>query len=134
MRLNVGIVRAVAWGIYSIVAFLILLLPLMLLTANKAHALSCFYTGADGIKYYKQVTKTKTLGTVSLVKPCKDKVLLMPYHNNKGMKLYINPFKKADGSIEPNDCYYVVVKDGQLVAYDATRSTGDGSSTYCPTD
>lgn len=87
------------------------ILTLLLLLSTQANALTCSIKGSDGVTYYKQTTKTKSLGLVASIKPCKNPVLMIPYTNSYGMRLYTND----------NQCLFLKVDGSVLQAYDATQ-------------
>lgn len=86
-------------------------LILLCLLPIQAIALTCSVKGSDGNVYYRQITKTKSLGYVATVKPCKNPVLMIPYENNHGMRLYTND----------KQCLFLKVENGSLMAYNATQ-------------
>ena len=96
-----------------------LLLTTLLVTSIPAHALTCSITAADGKKYYKQTTVAKTLGSVALIKPCKDAPLLIPYKDGRGMQLHINPVASTE-----YPCYFLKVKENTLQMYSAVNVDG----------
>ena len=95
------------------------ILLLALAVSPPVSALTCSIVGADGKVYYTQTTASKTLGTVSRVKACKDPVMLIPYKDARGMKLFLNP-----KSVTDYPCFFLKVKDNTIQIYDATLVDG----------